>query len=394
MHANAPDPRKRAWKDKIVRSGYFLGAVLLHLIVFLMVATLVIWKAQPPPPDDEFHAVAVKTPPPPPAPPPPRGDAAANPQMEPEQTTVPVATPLRAVTSFNNSFTIDSSKILNQTLNHMGENMPKGSGLTSGGGGLGSGSGAGTASVFGSETASGNQLSGYFYDLKQTSDKKSTGVDLGKFYGVLTDYINRGWHDEMLDKYYRSKAPLYTDYFAISTRNSADAPKAFHLENEVQPSLWAIHYHGKVTPPHGGDYRFMGFADNVLVVKIDGTTVLDGGWSPLLERTTLRSTLPFKFPSYYGTTKDRSNPFLKIGPVFHLDEGVAVDMDVLIGDDGGSCNFFLLIKQEDKTYDTAPDGTAIVPFFQLGSKAAPTFKDNEEHPPFSSTADPWQAAAN
>ena len=38
--------------------------------------------------------------------------------------------------------------------------------------------------------------------------------------------------------------------------------------------MWLIHYHAKVIPPAGGEYRFVGFADNVIVVRIDGATVL------------------------------------------------------------------------------------------------------------------------
>jgi hypothetical protein len=152
-----------------------------------------------------------------------------------------------------------------------------------------------------------------------------------------------------------------------------------------------------VEAPQPGDYRFAGFADNVLVVKINGTTVLDGGWDPLLDDTNLHEKLPFAFPSYVpyagtshvGDISYGGDPHLKIGPTFHLDAAEQVDMDVLIGDDGGLCSFFLLIEREGNTYEKNSDGTPVMPFFQLGTKSAPTFSDQEEHPPYSTTPESW-----
>ena len=92
MHADAPKPSKEIWHQRLVRSGYFVGTVFLHLIVFIMVATLVIFQAPAPPPTDVFQAVAVKTSPPPSVPPPASGAAANNPQIEPDPVTVPVVT--------------------------------------------------------------------------------------------------------------------------------------------------------------------------------------------------------------------------------------------------------------------------------------------------------------
>ena len=58
------DPR---WSDKLSRSGFFFGALLLHLIIFLMVATWIIFPAFKPPTDDfEKTYLPSGAPPPPP----------------------------------------------------------------------------------------------------------------------------------------------------------------------------------------------------------------------------------------------------------------------------------------------------------------------------------------
>ncbi|MDB4793676.1 DUF4159 domain-containing protein [Methylacidiphilales bacterium] len=60
--------KENHWMQRLSRSGYFLGALLLHLVVFLMIATRIIF---PPfvPPEDDFSKVYVPAsqPPPPPA---------------------------------------------------------------------------------------------------------------------------------------------------------------------------------------------------------------------------------------------------------------------------------------------------------------------------------------
>lgn len=59
----------RQWTDRLSRSGYFMGALLLHLVVFMMVATWVIFPAFKPPVDD-FTKTYLPPPSPPPPPPP------------------------------------------------------------------------------------------------------------------------------------------------------------------------------------------------------------------------------------------------------------------------------------------------------------------------------------
>jgi hypothetical protein len=75
--------KDRHWAEKLSRSGYFFGALLLHLIVFVMVATWVIFPAFHPPTED-----FTKTYLPPAAPPPP-----------PPQTQPAVEVPTHAVTT-------------------------------------------------------------------------------------------------------------------------------------------------------------------------------------------------------------------------------------------------------------------------------------------------------
>jgi hypothetical protein len=59
----------RHWAEKLSRSSYFFGALLLHLIVFFMVATWVIFPAFHPPTEDFTKTYLPPSSPPPPPPP-------------------------------------------------------------------------------------------------------------------------------------------------------------------------------------------------------------------------------------------------------------------------------------------------------------------------------------
>jgi hypothetical protein len=42
------------WEDKLLRSGYLLGAVLLHLIIFALLAGYVVFRSPPQEPAVQF----------------------------------------------------------------------------------------------------------------------------------------------------------------------------------------------------------------------------------------------------------------------------------------------------------------------------------------------------
>jgi hypothetical protein len=297
----------------------------------------------------------------------------------------------------------------------VGEGLEEGTG-TGDGGGNGVSIGGPPPPPFGMTDGPG--LKGYLYDLKLTPDgtppakpKKQkkmvvTGngqMNVTTYYQVLDQYYEGGLNDSLLSAYYKGKTPLYTTRFAIPNRPSGEAPAAFHLEDIVKPGLWVIHYHGRVQAPSAGDYRFVGWGDNVLVVKIDGVVVLDGGWSPLTKEDAKHQELPYVFSRYKmresadGEASGHDN-HLKIGAMFHLDgndkgdASAPVDMDVLVGDDGGVCGFLLLVEKEGTKYEKASDGTPEYPFFQLDRKSPPTFSDTEGIPPYSTKPEPWKMA--
>ncbi len=267
------------------------GALLLHIVLFLLVAELVIWKGTPPD-DASFRFAAIPKAPPPPPQPPAAGDAAQNPTLEPQPTVVPDVTPPAVVTtSFKSEFTVDSAKLAQSVLSQPQAMTTVGSGLTQGSNNTGQGSGNG----FGSSTGGDNQLVGYLYDLKQTSDGKPTGMTPDNYHQILMRFARAGWDESILAPYYKSPKPLYTSHVLVPNMDSSEGPKAFGLERDVQPKMWIIWYRGKVSAPATADYRFAGFADDVLLVRLAGKTVLDGSINPVATQLSVETPWPQKW---------------------------------------------------------------------------------------------------
>ncbi len=76
--------------------------------------------------------------------------------------------------------------------------------------------------------------------------------------------------------------------------DAKDAPKAFKVNKPA--SYWAVHYRGKVRAPATGTYRFVGLADDFLLVRFGGRLVLDasiGNVAPDFPREETRLFAPF-----------------------------------------------------------------------------------------------------
>ena len=158
------------------------------------------------------------------------------------------------------------------------------------GGGIGSGKGVGVGSgrnfvgMFGGGFKRANVLEGTLYDLKQdpkgkalVSDRPERIAEMKKAFGRLDD----SWRSAKahLDKTYRqAEKKLYTSNIFIHPLAAEEATKAFDCEKEIQAPGWLAYYEGWFAVPETGEYRFQGFADDMMAVAVDGTTALVAFW--------------------------------------------------------------------------------------------------------------------
>lgn len=129
-------------------------------------------------------------------------------------------------------------------------------------------------SMFGSAKRTAGALIGILYDFKQDQNRQKLPMDRNFFERSVAQFVNSGYDEGEINKYYRVPRALYTTQLQIPTISADSAPKAFGVEKTVAPQKWMVHYKGQIAAPEDGAYRFLGNSDDFVVVAIDGKTVL------------------------------------------------------------------------------------------------------------------------
>jgi len=268
-----------------------------------------------------------------------------------------------------------------------------------GGSGVGAGMGSGPAMpMFGfREAQAGGSLIGRFYDFKQLA-KATPNPDLARLNpGPLAEkeistFTQGTWSATNLSKFYRAPEPLYTTQIFVPNMSADEAPKAYGVQKNVQGKSWIAHYRGRVSPPATGTYRFVGAADDFMVVRLDGRVVLDGG---LFVVSKFKSDLqargyPYEFSAGANSLqKSRRNGFV-IGNRMELRAGLFYDIDIIIGEGlGGYFYAFLYFEQEGVTYAKDGHGNPILPIFRVADGPSPDKKAGI--PPFMENGAIWRA---
>lgn len=253
------------------------------------------------------------------------------------------------------------------------------------------------ATYFGTKGESADALVGYLFDLKQSPNRQDTDLaedtredrkagsfveaEKGrnqKYVGVLNEFLKR-WDDSVFDKSYRSKTPLSAYQIFMPLMPADEAPKAFDLERQVKPKRWVIHYRGNFVAPKNGTFRFVGMADDVLVVRFAKDIVLNGSLTALdvkVERTVVDR--PPRTPKSGSIAGQR----LIAGPWIRMIENRAYPMDVLLGElPGGRFFAFLLIEEKGENYEQRPDEVGpVLPVFQMAPAKVPKFEPEQTGP--------------
>ncbi len=363
-----------------------VGAVLFHLILLLMFSTWIIFRAPTPPADNaSFQAVKVAPPPPPPAPPAASGGEVVN-DFEPSvQMAAPPTVPTIVATTSPSTFAIKSVKVTIPNLPPSSSAAAVGTGM-SGHDNPGQESGAG--SPFGTSSSSGApELTGYLYDLKQTRDGQPTNMDSGKYEHTILDFINSDWDESVLKDFYKSSKPLSTASIFVPVINAEDGPKAFGVENEVKPNLYVVLYKVTATPPQPGTYHFVGTADDILFVRVNHKTVLDGT-DYGIDRELRDKEKSFQMTNFNPTFPNNANFW--VGLPFQVSAGESVDIEILIGEEpGGKSDYFVFYQRDDETYEKQSNGSPLLPIFQLDSKPVKPNSEPMSFPPSATTPEPW-----
>ncbi len=150
-------------------------------------------------------------------------------------------------------------------------------------------------------------LQGVVYDLKRTKDLKPTNlignnmanankqVDGDVFAAITKPFVNgpaSTWRNTTDNRgnirfpyfdnyYYCLPNRLYNSFFYMEGTERLEAPKMLHAEGDLQGGGWIAIYSGYVVAPFTGTFRFVGFADDAILVRFNKNVVLDYGWYSL-----------------------------------------------------------------------------------------------------------------
>lgn len=267
-----------------------------------------------------------------------------------------------------------------------------------GGAGAGGGTGGGAMTLFGFRDARGGSLDGTFYDLKQTSGRKPTGMDNDKWQKFVQSWVKGSWDEGELKKYYAAPRALHAPFIYVPIILADEGPKAFDVEKQVQPRLWVALYKAKVQPTQSGKFRFVGYGDDILIVRFNGRVVLNQH-DPSVQA---KPRVQYQYAGMGGRGPVAGRWFEAVG-------GDPYEMEVLIGEcPGGLMHAYLLLEKSDGAYDKDPAGLPILPIFRL-SKVVPKEMSAEDikrqaahagsngaligkMPPYSAKEIPWNVA--
>jgi len=232
------------------------------------------------------------------------------------------------------------------------------------------------SSSFGSTEKKDSSLIGIFYDLKQNQRGEPVNGDYLK---TLGEFLKSGWDENVLHRFFRGTRPVYATQVFIPHIGAGAAPKAFNLEKVVQPQQWFVVYKGQVSPPEDGTYRFVGAADDVMAVAVNGKTSLVSHFMGTPDFS------GWKMPDPQSTVITKVGP-LRRGEWFECRKDQIIDLDILIGEYPGTAfGAWLFIEKKGASYPVA-GGVPVLPVFQVARQSIST----ERQPiPFSTDSPPW-----
>lgn len=234
----------------------------------------------------------------------------------------------------------------------------KARGSASGIGG-GSGEGGGFSTLFGNTSPLAGALEGTFIDFKQ--DRYRENPPKGGWMEAGKDFL-RNYNLREFRKYFNAPQKLYATHFYIPLINADEAPRAFGVEALVEPSQWVAVYQGQFRSAKGGSFRFVGTADDILIVGVKGRTVLSAGFTESMPG----KWVPEDEAEHAAPPASEHLPKLSVGDWFKLGPNEPTELTVLIGEiPGGEFGCYLFIEEKGVEYETTHDGRPILPVFKL-----------------------------
>ncbi len=220
-------------------------------------------------------------------------------------------------------------------------------GLSDGlGEGLGFGGGLGELTSFGYTLATSGTLEATLIDLKRDESGNPIGPESkGGRTKAIRRFTDSNWDlAHLTTKYYAADKKLYASYWIIGMTHASEAPKAFGVEGDIEPSGILAFYEGSFIPAKDMRMRFVGAADDVIVIRLDNRIVFDGSRDNGFSKFDIKKT-PQEAPIAGMNTKT------SFGSWINFQKGRSYDLKILLAEVPGGrfgCMLFYQIKGDDK----------------------------------------------
>jgi hypothetical protein len=209
-------------------------------------------------------------------------------------------------------------------------------------------------------------------------------MTIERYSQVVSRFVREGWREEILHEYFTGSQQLSAPQVMVPNMSANEGPKAFDLAGQVQPSMWLVHYKGRVSAPKNGTFHLVGAGDDIMVVRFNGRLVLDGCYHEMFPEAGSAGAYHYEF-------KAMPRGFVK-GPAITVQAGQQYDVEVLIGEQpGGDMMGCLLIEEEGVEYAKDGLGNPILPPFRFSSVKMPPLAPGQTLPPYKSDGSIWPA---
>ncbi len=219
-------------------------------------------------------------------------------------------------------------------------------------------------SSFGAAQSIGNDFQGIFYDFKRDRNGARVTMEKEEFVTRVKKFVNGGWKASNLREFYASPRKLYATSFMIPQTKSIFGPAAF---GEVTGGWsWIAVYRGQLVYPEDIKFRFWGFADDILLVRVNGELVLNGS----IHNNGASTFITDVGGQWDSTSADDARYFYgargaRVGDWIELKAGVPLEMEVMVGEvPGGEFSCMLTVQVDGVDYPKNRQGGPILPMFK------------------------------
>jgi hypothetical protein len=218
-------------------------------------------------------------------------------------------------------------------------------------------------SLFGTGKSVGNDLVGEFYDLKRNRNGtiKYDTADDAKLAAELRKFYDADWSTAVFAPFYKAPAKLYATQIFVPSLKAADAPEKFGIKEAVEPMMWVVIYKGKIAYTNDIKFRFSGYGDDLLLVRINKKMVLNGSH---------QVDEKFNDQGWANRSPDNKKRWLglgraRVGDWVELKANEPVEIEVLLGEVAGDLfSGMLFVEVDGVKYPENGRGEPILPIFR------------------------------